>query len=336
MPDDPQDAPVDLPAEVVRTLYAMLRQRGHEVKEAEAFKYSFGGPFGHADMYFYHEKLAQWALETTDDICKKIFDEAATKLNLEVTRIEADDDFKISIAALISYFIVEGMLGKFSSAFQELGYEAKQIFKGIVVSEVKRGSLPVPDASELIDDWSKKMIASRKQFLRNVISAYTSPHRHLLKAQYDALLPVWQKAKKIYKSYKDMPTWKKMIVAAFPEYGLPEDLVSLLSGDLDDLSEMAEPMRERILKVTERGEDYSRASSLALEHAARLCRYEPFQHGPTILFRHMKREQVADSEAQSDSLHESQQRRLPPSKKKSADKKVSLTHSVSKRVSKKK
>jgi hypothetical protein len=220
MPDDPQDAPVDLRAEVMQTLYAMLRQRGHDVKEGDCFRYSFGGSFGHADMYFYNEKLAEWALETAHDICTKIFDEAAAKLNLEVTRIESDDRFQINTAALMCYFIVEGMLGKFSSAFQELGYESKQIFKGIVVSEVKRGELPVPEANELIADWSKKMIASRKQFLRDTISAYTSPHRHLLKSQYDALLPVWQKAKKIYKTNKELPTWKQMIIAAFPEYGL--------------------------------------------------------------------------------------------------------------------
>lgn len=177
MSDNSPDTPVDLRAEVVRILYAMLRQRGYDVKEAQSFKYSFGGPFGHADMYFYHDKLAEWALETTQDICKQVFDNAAAKLNLEVTRIESDANFKISTSAFLCFFIVEGMLGKFSSSFNELGYEAKQVFKGIVVSEVKRGKLPVPEAGELIEDWSKKMIASRKEFLRNFISAYTSPHR---------------------------------------------------------------------------------------------------------------------------------------------------------------
>jgi hypothetical protein len=332
MPDDPQDNSVDLRAEVLKTLYAMLRQRGYDVKEGVTLQYSFSGPFGYADMYFHHDKLAEWALETTADICKQIFDEAAAKLNLEVTRMESNDQFKISTAAFVSFFIVEGMLGKFSGSFNELGYEAKQVFKSIVVSEVKRGKLPVPEPGELIEDWSKKMIASRKHFLRQFVSYYTSPHRQFLKPQYDALLPVWQKAKKIYKTNKDLPTWKKMIEAAFPEYGLPEDLVSLLSGDPDDLSELPEPIRERILKVTESGEDYSRASSLALEHAARLCRYESFQHGPSILFRHMREQAAADSERPQ----ELQQHELPPSKKKSADKKVSLTHSASKRVSKKK
>ena len=299
MPGDPQDTSADLRAEIEKMLYAMLRQRGYDLEEGKCFKYSFDGPFGYADMYFYHEKLAAWALQTTQDICTQIFDEAAAKLNLEVTRMEADDNFKISTSAFLCFFIVEGMLGKFSGSFNELGYEAKQIFKGIVVSEVKRGKLPVPEPGELIEDWSKKMIASRKQFLRDFISHYTSPHRQFLKEQYETLSPVWTKAREIYNNNKELPTWKNMIAAAFPEYSLPEDLVALLSGDPDDLSDLPEPLRERVLKATESGEDYSRPSSIALEHAARLCRYEPFQHDPRTLRRHM-RDQVLDSQPQSE------------------------------------
>lgn len=89
------------------------------------------------------------------------------------------------------------MLSKLSSAFTELSFEAAQIFQGIVLSEVQRGNLPVRDANELVEDYSKKMIASRKQFLKNTIAAYVSPHRWLLKPYYESLLPRWKKARKI-------------------------------------------------------------------------------------------------------------------------------------------
>jgi hypothetical protein len=42
---------------------------------------SFNGPYGWADVYFHHEdKLAEWALATTREILKSIFEDAATKL----------------------------------------------------------------------------------------------------------------------------------------------------------------------------------------------------------------------------------------------------------------
>lgn len=78
-----------------------------------------------------------------------------------------------------------------------------------------------------------------------------------------------------------------MIEAAFQDAPLPKDLVAMLSGNPDDLNDLPEQMRDAVLKATEGGEDYSKASNLALEHAARLSRYTPFQHGPRTLRIHM-------------------------------------------------
>jgi hypothetical protein len=303
MPDDPID-PSDLSddqaalrAMVTKAVYAALRARGYDVKEGNTAYYTFTGPYGWVEVYYHHEdKLAEWALAATHDILKQVFEDAAAELkltgqvedNLEV-QLKSDTAFKVATSAFLGHFIIEGMLDKLSSAFVELGFETKNIFKGIVCSEVERGNLPVPNPNDLVEDYSKKMVASRKQFLKNTIAAYVSPHRWMLKQVYEELLPVWEKARSIYKRNNDLPTWKKMIEAAFHDhaYPLPLDLVAMLSGDPDDLNDLPEKMRDAALKATEGGEDYTKASNLALEHSARLCRYTPFQYGPRTLRIHM-------------------------------------------------
>ncbi len=74
------------------------------------------------------------------------------------------------------------------------------------------------------------------------------PAKHLISIYYEDLLPKWEQAKDCYKKNKKFNNWEKMVAISFEE--LPVDLINRL-GDPDTYTAMP--------------------SSIALEHAARMC-----------------------------------------------------------------
>lgn len=116
-----------------------------------------------------------------------------------------------------------------------------------------------------------------------------------LAEHYDRLLLVWKDAKVIYKQNSGRSMWRDLIRAAHPEIEFDDDLIARVSGKLNDLPPEVQE------KLSEKGGD-SRPSSIALEHAARLCRAAPYQYSLRHLYnikREVKRMARADSEESS-------------------------------------
>lgn len=118
----------------------------------------------------------------------------------------------------------------------------------------------------------------RRRLLKEDIEAYSDlPDFVKLGRHYSDLLPVWQDAKTIYKQNSNRATWRDLVRAAYPDIKFDDDLVSRLSGKLNDLTENVQA------KLSEKG-GTSKPSSIALEHAARLCGAQPYQYSLRHLY----------------------------------------------------
>ncbi len=112
---------------------------------------------------------------------------------------------------------------------------------------------------------------------------------------YKKMLPVWKDAKIIYKQNSSRVTWRNIVRAAYPEVKFDDDLISRLSGRLNDLPQ------EIQAKLSDKGGD-SKPSSIALEHAARLCGAQPYQYSLRHLYNiknEMERKSKIDGEEKS-------------------------------------
>ncbi len=85
-----------------------------------------------------------------------------------------------------------------------------------------------------------------------LLGKWNQPAFNLVSFYYDELLSQWKAAKEVYKANKNFRNWEKMLAASFED--LPTDLLQKL-GDPDNYSSMP--------------------STIALEHAARICGIKP-------------------------------------------------------------
>jgi hypothetical protein len=125
-----------------------------------------------------------------------------------------------------------------------------------------------------------EIAAMRRRLLREEVAANLGKKKvnfSELGEHYKKLLQVWKDAKLIYKQNSNRATWREIIRAAYPEVKFDDDLISRLSGKLNDLSE------EIQAKLSEKGGD-SKPSSIALEHAARMCGARPYQYSLRHLY----------------------------------------------------
>lgn len=106
------------------------------------------------------------------------------------------------------------------------------------------------------------------------------PNFDRLKEHYDRLLPKWQRAKTVYESVGDLPNWREIISQTLEEEKPDIHLIARVSGRLNDLPD------EIKAAVSEKGGDAS-PSSIAIEHAARLCGAKPYALHTRTLFRKM-------------------------------------------------
>lgn len=125
-----------------------------------------------------------------------------------------------------------------------------------------------------------EIAAMRRRLLREEVAANLGKKKvnfNDLGEHYKKLLPVWKDAKTIYKQNSNRVTWQDIVRAAHPEVKFDDDLISRLSGKLNDLPE------EIQAKLSEKGGD-SKPSSIALEHAARMCGARPYQYSLRHLY----------------------------------------------------
>lgn len=124
----------------------------------------------------------------------------------------------------------------------------------------------------------RTIVAERREWIR----AYQGGDNQWVGAEnfaenYQILLPIWQDAKKIYGEHGAHATWCGMVRAKYPEINFHDDLLYRLTGKLCDLPEEVQA------KVSDSGGDNT-PSSIALEHAARMCGARAYQYSTRYLY----------------------------------------------------
>jgi hypothetical protein len=202
---------------------------------------------------------------------------------------------------------LHGLKGKMENALDELCQETALIAKAALYSEVsnmlKDAGVIVPESYTAQEEMKRllaDMAAERKAFLKEQLAYVLEPNLEEFAEHYAAVLPIWKDAKIIYKQNSNRATWRDLIRVAYPEHELDDDLISRLSGKLNDLPE------EIQIKLSEKGGD-SKPSSIALEHAARLCGTEPYKYILRYLYYKLKKsnsngEQIISEEVQQKAL----------------------------------
>jgi hypothetical protein len=186
-------------------------------------------------------------------------------------------------AGLFAYLAMEGMKGKLKSAFYELGLETEKVFEGFAQEAIKEltgraGSSP-PKIADEVRALSKSIANERKQFMMAQIDSFGGkPRLDRLPELYPNILKIWQSAKKIYEANSESETWRDMVKAKYPEQVFDEDLLTRVTGKLEDLPEDVQA------KLAETDGDHT-PSTIALEHAARMCGAKPYQYGTRYYHR---------------------------------------------------
>lgn len=185
----------------------------------------------------------------------------------------------------LEYFIYR-LEHKLNTAFNEHWHEAYFLAANCMTTEMMRamqeaGVEVIRDPNEPSDKLNRmlaKFAAQRRGLLKRDLAEclgaldFTELAKH-----YERLLPVWKDAKVIYRQNNGRPMWRDLIRAAHPDIEFDDDLLARLTGRLNDLSQDVQE------KVSEKGGD-SRPSSIALEHAARLCGAAPYQYSLRHLY----------------------------------------------------
>jgi hypothetical protein len=140
-------------------------------------------------------------------------------------------------------------------------------------SRVKlEGGAPGRAHEKQVDELLAQLNRSRRERMLAAVHdarARSQPAWRMLPIFYDSLLPVWKEAKKIYRTHRD-GSWREFISVLRSDEPLPLDLVERLdAGGADKDSYESMP------------------SSLALEHAARLCGVSPNSYKLRTLQEHL-------------------------------------------------
>lgn len=174
---------------------------------------------------------------------------------------------------LAEYFLKNffAEMGETFSNIKELPLYLIELFmyKNEVKFKINDPKFDTPDKlkNRLQELLNKRNDRTKKRLLFEIqqVTEPFQPSVHLLGHYYETLLLDWEKAKDCYKKNKKFKNWEKMIGVSF-EF-LPTELIERL-GDLDTYTAMP--------------------SSIALEHAARICGIKPNSLGLRALQKHLK------------------------------------------------
>ncbi|HYR75895.1 MAG TPA: hypothetical protein VEM96_08635 [Pyrinomonadaceae bacterium] len=252
------------------------KARLFEIEEEEdgryALSYGYVGESGAVIFYFVPDGLETWAIRTTKEAMNAVAAEHGVTTNKEIP----EEDLQIAARILACAFL-QGMHGKAGTLLDEMQLEFAVWLNGFLeTSYADSTNVARPSFKKQVESLARAMISERKRFLTGSLAHLTRPRWNEMKAHYDVLLPLANGAKAVYEDHKSRD-WHGMIKAGFPQFD--DDLIILLSSDPADLERL--PAHAR--KATENSEDYSKASNMALEQAARLCGMKPFKHGPRTL-----------------------------------------------------
>jgi hypothetical protein len=204
----------------------------------------------------------------------------------EIIGADGRDEVLENFARDTMEFIIYRLLTKLEVAFNE--HWAESHFLGLtrMITETtdameEMGVEVIRDPNEVLSQMNRLLAeaaARRRRLLKSdVADCLGVPDFQDFAAYYEKTLPVWRDAKLIYKQNSRRATWRDLIRAAYPDMKLDDDLIERLSGRLNDLPQDVQE------KLSEKGGD-SKPSSIALEHAARLCGAAPYQYSLRHLY----------------------------------------------------
>ena len=271
--------------EVLRSLFENLRSNGVDVEDGvEVFSYTFTGEMGTVTVDFNVTgrirglgfKDVPWRDR------KNVYEGVETLVsNGELTSKPFVDSLDPNEAAgFIAYLAMDGMKCGIRSAFAELTLETETLFGAFILSimpeELRYG---LPNVEDGVKTLVKKFAVERKNFLTKQAGALAGNLLHGdLQIVYPHLLKVWQSAKRIYEHNGESETWRDMVKAKYPEHTFDDDLLTRIAGKLETLPD------EIQAKLLETDADHT-PSSIALEHAARICGAAHYQHTTRYYFR---------------------------------------------------
>lgn len=291
MPDEESSGVTDEQrADVMRILFELLRSNGVDVKdETKVFRHSFTGEIGTVTIVFdIAQGFADWAIRTSQAVWEKQLASVGEKLKAEGDLEGSKQTLTVDnySAGLLAYFTMQGMIGKLSNAFFELGLESEKVFEGYLLTVMEEHptfteyfQLELPNIKEDVKALSKSMATERRQFLIQQISRFKrKPQLERLSELYPMLHKVWQSAKKIYDDNGESETWRDMVKAKYPDLTFDDDLLTRVTGKMETLSEDIQA------KMAEKDADHT-PNTIALEHAARMCGASPYHYGTRYLHK---------------------------------------------------
>lgn len=139
----------------------------------------------------------------------------------------------------------------------------------------------------------------KKEMLEGYLAALSPTSLERLAGFYEALYPVWCDIQDIAARHED--AWRDMVTAKYKDKtialdytfeslfadDLADDLLKRISGDVDSLSEVEE-------KIIEAHDGTDTPSSIAIEHAARLCGAWRYQFRARTLFRRLAEQRSSE------------------------------------------
>ncbi len=171
-------------------------------------------------------------------------------------------------------------------ALKEHELETFVLMRGLLENSFARFMSTLPariDARTQARRLAEQIKAERSTFLTKSLDRIAGrPNYDRLKEHYERLLPKWQRAKTVYESISDLPNWRDTISQILEGENPDAFLIARVSGRLEDLPDKIKAA------ISEAGGDSS-ASSIAIEHAARLCGAKHYALNARTLFRKMQK-----------------------------------------------
>lgn len=282
--------------------------------------YRFSSDTAEMDMEFFTEGIAENILTRCGVTLEKFLNNIIATDNKGSTHTLVDivpSDMRQSMLEKLTQYTIEellyGLSYRIETAVDELANEASLAAAASLIYEFDEefGKLDISDYDiEFIWREAKritsKAAAGKRAFIKESLSFLWETSLEELREHYNKVLPIWQDAKLLYKQNNNRPVWRDIIRAAYPEEELDDDLISRLSGKLNDLTEDVQA------KLSKKGGD-SKPSDIALEHAARLCGAESYQYSVRYLYHKLRK--CRDGELRRSSKSQQNEKQAVKSKK---------------------
>jgi hypothetical protein len=266
---------------------AAREETGYQVMDADRRLLMKTGPKSLILVYPYTVEAGNIApMFDTHGFADYIVRRCADLLNDYLEDAKASTETRNEIVDALAYAVMHNFIArlqpKLAHALREHEEEVFILARGLMESTLGKhltNPRTRPDARTLGKRLAEQIKVERRAFLlTNLDRLAGRPNLERLKEHYHRLLPKWQRAKMVYESVGDLPNWREIIGSVLEDEKPSADLIARVSGRLSDLT------LEIQAAVAKKGGDAT-ASSIAIEHAARLCGAKDYQFHTRTLFR---------------------------------------------------